>query len=564
MAATKKKDESIELVGAKLKSLKIQNFRCIGDKAVEIELDDIVVLVGPNNVGKSSILRAYELIMKQGSTAGNLTKDDFPNSEINPSALPTIELVTAVSHESKPGEDWIETTDDGELIVRERFSWTDVGKAKRQGWNVKENNWSEKVPWGASNYANSNRPEPHRVSPFDSPEKQSDEINAILVSILESKDSFRQDLLPEVKKLRMKIIEESKQEVEAIEQSLASSIGAIFPGYEVKFDANPEGGLEKALRLWEGNTTLKMGPSGQYCSTIDKQGSGARRTLLWNALKIISEHKSKEGRPHVLLLDEPEICLHPNAIREACRVLYELPGAGNWQVLVTTHSPAFIDLSRDHTSIVRVDRSPAGVVTGTTIFRPDSVNFDADDKENMKLLNLFDPYVAEFFFGGRTVIVEGDTEYTAFNYIRSLYPEEFSDLQIVRARGKSTIVSLAKILNHFGTGYAILHDADNKTVQRGEVEITSPAWTVNERISEVVGEAKESVRLVASVHNFEEAFLGVTVKKEKPYTTFINLKEDRDFQEKIYKLLRYLAGKSEELPEGALAWKNISDLGGRC
>jgi putative ATP-dependent endonuclease of OLD family len=68
-----------------------------------------------------------------------------------------------------------------------------------------------------------------------------------------------------------------------------------------------------------------MGPNGGYQSTIDRQGSGARRTLLWAALRYISETSSTNERPHVLLLDEPELCLHPNAVREACRVLYDLP-----------------------------------------------------------------------------------------------------------------------------------------------------------------------------------------------------------------------------------------------
>jgi putative ATP-dependent endonuclease of OLD family len=51
----------------RLKQLVIRNFRGIGNKPVTIELDKIVALVGPNNVGKSSILRAYEVAMSEGS-----------------------------------------------------------------------------------------------------------------------------------------------------------------------------------------------------------------------------------------------------------------------------------------------------------------------------------------------------------------------------------------------------------------------------------------------------------------------------------------------------------------
>ena len=56
----------------RITKLIVKNFRCIGKKPVEIELDDIVVLVGPNNVGKSSIIRAYEIVMSEGSKEGSL------------------------------------------------------------------------------------------------------------------------------------------------------------------------------------------------------------------------------------------------------------------------------------------------------------------------------------------------------------------------------------------------------------------------------------------------------------------------------------------------------------
>ncbi|BCD21988.1 hypothetical protein BC30090_0885 [Bacillus cereus] len=93
-------------------------------------------------------------------------------------------------------------------------------------------------------------------------------------------------------------------------------------------------------------------------------------------------------------------------------------------------------------------------------------------KKRLKLLNIFDPYVAEFFFGGHSIIVEGDTEYTAFKYVISANPEAFNNIHIIRARGKDTIVSLVKILNHFGSRYSILHDSDrpftNKRKLNGE------------------------------------------------------------------------------------------------
>jgi putative ATP-dependent endonuclease of OLD family len=105
----------------RLVKLIVKNFRCIGATPVEIDLDDIVVLVGPNNVGKSSILKAYELVMSDGSNDAKLKIDDFPNKIIDIQNLPQIELHTIVFDE-RVGSNWIYKTADCEWLVKEK--WT--------------------------------------------------------------------------------------------------------------------------------------------------------------------------------------------------------------------------------------------------------------------------------------------------------------------------------------------------------------------------------------------------------------------------------------------------------
>jgi putative ATP-dependent endonuclease of OLD family len=93
----------------------------VGSTPVEIELDDIVVLVGPNNAGKSSILRAYEVVMLHGSKEGELAIDDFPNGQPDAACPPTIELETVVYEKTAPGEEWVRTeATTGEMFVREK------------------------------------------------------------------------------------------------------------------------------------------------------------------------------------------------------------------------------------------------------------------------------------------------------------------------------------------------------------------------------------------------------------------------------------------------------------
>lgn len=556
----------------RLQKLIIRNFRAIGQNPVEIELDDIVVLVGPNNAGKSSILRAYEVVMSEGSKKCELTFDDFPNGIICSENLPEIILHTVV-YDNLPGEKWIDRTT-GENVVKERWKWETVGKPKRSGWNAEIQDWDETaVPWGAANVANSRRPLPHKVDAFSNPEEQATEIIKLLSTIITNRvksltvktDEEQEELtefgklLEQVKEIQNKIIEESKEEIERAEEGISDLVKEIFPNYKIKFDARPEDDLEKSINLFKAGSKLLMGPESGYQSTIDRQGSGARRTLLWAALRYIKETSTTNERPNVLLLDEPELCLHPSAVREACRVLYELPTESNWQVMVTTHSPAFVDFSKDNTTIVRVERDLSGEIKGTTLFRPQRAQLDDNDRRLLKLLNLCDPYVAEFFFGGHSIIVEGDTEYTAFKYIIANNPEQFKDVHIIKARGKATIVSLVKILNHFGTSYSILHDSDYPTLANGN---RNSAWSTNQNIINAVYEHTEPsrVRLIASLKNFEFAFLTNEVSEEKPYNALLELSGNQELAENVRLLLLALIDHSAPTPPGCLEWSNLEEL----
>lgn len=557
----------------RLMKLIVKNFRCIGSRAVHIDLNDIVVLVGSNNAGKSSLLRAYELVMSEGSTEGQISLDDFPNKIIDPENLPEIELHTIV-YEERVGKSWVHKTQDAELLVREKWTWKAVGKPERRGWDVDKNDWHEsKAPFGPPGVANSRRPEPHKVDAFSKPEDQADAIKKLLLAGIQEKvnqmksDEQRNEyhqMLESVKGVQEKIIKETRGQIDTANTEMSRLIDKVFPNYQISFDAQPDNKAESVLFKW--TSELLMGPIDGFMSTIDKQGSGARRTLLWTALKYISETTRPvapgelPSRPHILLIDEPEICLHPNAIREACKVLYDLPTLGNWQVMVTTHSPIFIDFSRDNTTIVRVERNATGEVEGSTIFRPDKVQLNENDKENLKMLNLCDPYVAEFLFGGKVVIVEGDTEYTAFNYVRSRFPEAYKDLHIIRARGKATIVSLVKILNHFGASYAVLHDSDTPLIKTGDKK--NPAWGNNPNILQAVSDRPTGtqVRLLASLPNFEQAYFDMEVSKDKPYNAIVTLSQDEQKFTIVKQLLDALIDHNHPLPLNCVAWENIDEL----
>lgn len=591
-----KKPDSIEdigLSGSRLKKLTIRNFRCIGKEGVSIELDRIVVLVGSNNVGKSTILRAYQHVMDHK----NISIDDLPKGKFDQENPPTVELETWLGDEV-PGEDWWIKEDAGNYI-RERWVWGEDFKPVRQGWSSSTTEgWSTKVPWGAPNIAKAQRPKPHRVEAFASPQDQAALVAKLLVEwIKEGASNFAPTENTEdasafgkikkiYKEVHEELVKETQERVTQAEDAITSLVSSVFDGYKVKFDVFPNESADKIIDALLTNPTIRMGPDGGHLANVQDQGSGAQRTLLWAALKLLAEEgKESKGakkttktakatepadtektepekkRPNVLLIDEPEICLHPSAVREACRTLYDLAeGESNWQVMVTTHSPVFIDISRDHTTVVRVQKNEHGIISGTTVFRPDRAELTDDDQEHLKLLNLWDPYVAEFFFGGRTILVEGDTEYTAFRSLMDEKPAEFKNVHVIRARGKAILLPLIKILNHFGQPYSVLHDADMPTITTKNGSQTNGMWTENEKIRQATLKSETNVRLVASIKDFETAVFGEESKKNKPYSSWIRLKESEVHKKTVSDLLAALIDHSKPLPDGFLAWNDLDTL----
>lgn len=556
----------------RLHKLIVRNFRSIGPTPVEIELDDIVVLVGPNNAGKSSILRAYETVMSHGSKDGKLGIADFPEGIVNPERYPQIELQTVIYHDA-PGKRWISKLPSGESLVRELWTWESPNKDPiRRGFDVDKGEWDEAVPWGAPNVANSRRPQPHRIDAFQHPDEQAKAIAELVLSLLkerikqlksapDAERSHYDRVIDSIRALQKQVAAETETEVQKIESEISTYLERIFPQHRVKVDARAETDVEKTYSPFTSHPDVLMGTDGSYFSSIAHQGSGARRTLLWATLKYLKERADGEdARPHVLLLDEPEICLHPAAIREARGVLYDLPCSGQWQVMITSHSPLFIDLSQDNTTVVRVFRDQNAAVQATTLYRPSRAQLSDDDKRNMKLLNLCDPYLHEFFFGGRQVIVEGDTEFTAFGYIREMYPDEYADVQVIRARGKGVIPSVARVLLQFSKDFAILHDADSPKTSKGKA---NPAWGMNASIEGILEleNAAEAVHLVACRTCFEVALFGEEARDEKPYSALERIRNDASARDRVKALFDGLLDPSRPLPPDCIRWTKIEELG---
>src|SRR6185312_7182994 len=126
-------------------------------------------------------------------------------------------------------------------------------------------------------------------------------------------------------------------------------------------------------------------------------GEGFQNAIVLAILRAFEETK-RQGA--ILLIEEPEMFLHPQMQRSLYKTLRKI-GETN-QVIYTTHSPHFVSVP-DYEHVALVRKGP----DGTTAHRS---GLPQDAKRREKLIKELDPERNELFFATRLLLVEGDTE----------------------------------------------------------------------------------------------------------------------------------------------------------
>jgi predicted ATPase len=202
----------------------------------------------------------------------------------------------------------------------------------------------------------------------------------------------------------------------------------------------------------------------------------------------------------VLLIEEPELYLRPQAQRYLYRVLREFSLAGN-QVIYSTHSPAFLNVARME-ELVFVERLPA---TGTQAVQPEPVSAD----EDFRVMTEFDAARSELFLAHAVVLVEGLTEKLVLPFVFSALGHDVDQeaISIVECGGKPNIPLFARICRATGIPFVVVHDSDRKTSGK----LVAAERALNALIAESAGEE----RVVVLDPDFE-AVAGLAGRRRKP------------------------------------------------
>jgi predicted ATPase len=257
---------------------------------------------------------------------------------------------------------------------------------------------------------------------------------------------------------------------------------------------------ERAGAMLAAWTPRREGPAaGVFERAIAQQAPtlAARAHTVLNAVESCS---SKGLGGLLLLIEEPELFLRPQAQRYFYRLLRDFSLAGN-QVIYSTHSPAFLNVTRME-ELVFVERLPA---TGTHALQPEPVSAD----EDFRVMTEFDAARSELFLAHAVVLVEGLTEKLVLPFVFAALGHDVDreGISIVECGGKPNIPLFARICKATGVPFLVVHDSDRKTSGR----LAPAEQALNALIADTAGEE----RVMVLDPDFE-AVAGLQGRRHKP------------------------------------------------
>jgi len=214
----------------------------------------------------------------------------------------------------------------------------------------------------------------------------------------------------------------------------------------------------------------------KFSGSIENLGHGVQRSYILAILQSLAEIEASSGSTLVLGIEEPELYQHPPQARHLCTVLRRLAN-DSAQVLVTTHSPLFIE-GRDFGSVAIVRRgdrtSGARVISASPTEIAEMVGTALNEQPvaigtaTASLHQALQPSLNEMFFCERLVLVEGVEDKAILEAWFHLN-EKWDDfrrrgLHIVECGGKSNILRPACIAAKYEIPLFIVFDADSSHI----------------------------------------------------------------------------------------------------
>ncbi|MFA6301681.1 MAG: AAA family ATPase [Legionella sp.] len=453
--------------------LRISGFR--GIQNLEISFSPMTVLIGPNNSGKTTVLKALGLAL--GDYSRYVTEEDFyigtdeQDNEIRAEKIVVDVRISSLADAGKFSQAWqaefgdrIKSEADGKQYVAIR---TEVSKNEiKGGFETTKKSlkiWPDFYSWQIAEVDKKSANVRFESVPFFSIEAQRD-----IHSELREKSSFVGKVLSGIE-YDKKVISDLEKAIgdinkEAVDKSIElqclkdhlAQLSQTFHGAG-NAEITP---FPKKVRGLSKNFSIHFGETTANTFAMEYHGMGTRSWASMLTVRafmdILRTKHEKEVQPFfpIMAAEEPEAHLHPNAQK----TLYDQLSATNAQVIVSTHSPYFTAMP-DITNVRSLKKTSQGIVT-TRLDHPISAN------EKKILAREILARRGEILFARALILCEGMTEeqiipamFEVFSGGHSLFSLGISCISVGGGKNYSPFIKLAC---SFGIPTFIIGDNDIK------------------------------------------------------------------------------------------------------
>lgn len=320
-----------------LEKLKISGFRSI--REVELEVRSVNVMVGANGAGKSNLVSFFQML--NSSLWGETGLQDFVIKQggasrvLHYGAKRTRDITANLQFRATNG------------LTGYRFNLTHADEdsliytAERVSFQMDGNPQAQDIPIGAQGIGAG-----HRQSLLSKPQPQSNKTQKVVQRFLNNCRVYHfHDTTPEGPLRRRWVLDDTtylrangenlpvylfylRETFSDSYRRITQTLQQLLPWFE-DFFLEPE----------EGSLVLRCRVVGQpdYPLTVRQLSDGSLRMM---ALVTLLRQPT-ERRPQLIILDEPELGLHPAAEATVARLIRSVAGE-NGQVLVATQSATFL------------------------------------------------------------------------------------------------------------------------------------------------------------------------------------------------------------------------------
>ncbi|WP_454740218.1 ATP-dependent nuclease [Cupriavidus necator] len=448
----------------RLSEVVINNF-CSCDP-VTVSLSGFNPIVGYNNSGKSNILRAINWLLRKSVLPSHMFYD--PASPVT-----VVGIIENVNLQLLPGNQQqavLPYLHGGSLKFQRRqpAPGCPVGQLRIDVFNHQTDAWIDN-PAGLDNALAALFPEPLYIEAMEDAGEDVGKFGAkntigLLLKHVLSRINANNVLA--VTAMRAALAEVSGHfngqnrmaELSAFEANATTAISSFFPGLSLHLNfAPPE--IEDLFK----SSTITLSDVQGCPRPFTSFGHGAQRSVHMALIKLLADltggAAGNPGGTVVLLIDEPELYLHPQAIELLRESLLQLSSL-NFQVIFSTHSPLLI--GRAHAlQTLMIYKDAANKTTVRQKLNSAAVAFAAHAHHAEAVFSI--QSATHLLFSERVLLVEGKTEQMLVPQIyQTVHGHSYAHDKgcIVSGSSSSALVPMMQILQSVGFVPKALADLD--------------------------------------------------------------------------------------------------------